>query len=202
VSRSQLHGKRFEDILKSAFPGASDHSRKATSLFDIEGTYDRENGLPTSIKTTCNDTICLASAVKFWKTTNSQRWLIGRYRQTPATKQFHELLEFILTEDMLKSMRGDVTLCEISDYDASLRRFAVGMHVECRQWAQASKSTLASRLGAVMLNPKIDSRHQRRLQCSITVPRLSALCAPVSYTEYYRDVGIQCKLRSSSREFR
>ena len=41
-SYNQKHGKTFEDLFKSAYPGSSDNKRSNTADFDIEGKFNKE----------------------------------------------------------------------------------------------------------------------------------------------------------------
>lgn len=78
MSKNQLHGKTYEDHLKSVFPGSSDHERSAGSAWDIEKQYDKILKLPTSIKTSKSKIIELADARKIWLLNEPYRLLVGK----------------------------------------------------------------------------------------------------------------------------
>ena len=99
MTKNQLHGKKFEDFIKGCgrFPGASDAERSVTASFDIEGRFDRELGLPTSIKATGNKGVGLSDARRFWSLNKPFRMIVGAYRQEVDQKVFSQVHEFILS---------------------------------------------------------------------------------------------------------
>lgn len=169
----QAHGKRFEDFVKACglFPGSSDQGRSPTSDFDIEAKFDRRLGLATSVKSTGSEIVTLADARRFFAIAEPFRMIVGRYWQVDDTKEFREIHEFILTEASLTKVRGELNHAQITDFHNGLLlgSFPAGEHVAARAWAQERKRELAPVIGSVVLNPKIDSKRQRRLQCSVSL---------------------------------
>jgi hypothetical protein len=51
MTRNQLHGKKFEDLIKACglFSGSADGGRSATASFDIEAKYDRAMSPPIEL---------------------------------------------------------------------------------------------------------------------------------------------------------
>jgi hypothetical protein len=202
MSNNQLHGKTYEDHLKSAFQGSADHERSPMSPWDIEKDYDKINKLPTSIKTTGSNVVDLADARKFWSVKEPYRLLVAQYKQTGDVKNFHTLYEFHITAEEHVKLLGDVTSSEVEDFHNALLSYGKGFHNEARQFAKLKKASLKYR-SVAQLNQKIDSKAQRRLQCSIT---LAALLANVkdrtiySSTEFYRKISVSFSIQSSKRE--
>lgn len=182
----QSHGKRFEDFVKASglFPGSADQSRSPTSGFDIEARFDRERGLPTSVKTTGNNVVALSDARRFFDTSGSYRMIVGKYRQVADRKEFAEIHEFILTAEALRHLQGSLTSQVVSDFHNGLllTEFPLGAHAEARRWAREQRSLLAGRATQIILNPKIDSQSQRRLQCSVGLASLTD--AAMGFGEY------------------
>ncbi|MBX9896945.1 MAG: hypothetical protein K2Y17_03460 [Qipengyuania sp.] len=182
----QSHGKRFEDFVKASglFPGSADQGRSPTSGFDIEARFDRERGLPTSVKTTGNKVVALSDARRFFDKGGPYRMIVGRYLQVADRKEFAEVHEFILTPQALAYLQGSLTSQVVNDFHNGLllSRFPLGAHVEARRWAREQRSLLAARATQIVLNPKVDSQSQRRLQCSVSLASLSE--AARSFGEY------------------
>lgn len=198
-SYDQSHGKRYEDYLKGAFPGASDFYRSTNSLWDIERKFDKLKYLPTQIKTTGSNIVCLASAPKFWTIKEKFRILVGQYEQLSNIKKFYILHEFIFTESNLKQLRGNITENEILNIDNYIKSFKRGEHFIARDWAHNKIKQLQNSL-LLTLNPKTDSKIQRRLQCSASINILKDNCEQYNiYTEFYRNFGIGFQIRSGSR---
>ncbi|NJM50485.1 MAG: hypothetical protein HC843_06010 [Sphingomonadales bacterium] len=171
MSVNQLHGKRFEDFIKGCglFPGASDQSRSVTAGFDIEAKFDRSKGLATSIKASGNDTIGLSDARRFFSVIQPYRMIVGRYRQSGGQKVFAEVHECILSQEAIVTLHGAMTLEIVTDFHEGLllNNFPQDQHLAARAWAQDRKAALAQVETKIILNPKIDSKSQRRLQCSV-----------------------------------
>lgn len=209
MTRNQLHGKKFEDFIKGCgrFPGASDAERGITAGFDIEARFDREYGLATSIKATGNSGVGLSDARRFWSLNNTFRMIVGAYRQETEQKIFNLVHEFVLTSDMLNQLRGTVTAGEVArlHHGIGISNFASGDHANARRWIKAELVALQPRYGAVRLNPKIDSKDQRRLQCSIPLAALINICGiDVNYWCHEKrigDVALPIIYFSSRREF-
>lgn len=201
MGTSQLHGKTLEDYLKAAFPGSADHERSISSPWDIEKEYDKIKRLPTSIKTTKSDVVELADARKFWKVDESYRLLVAKYNQNGGVKNFHTLYEFIITKEEHDKLLGDVTYQEVEDFHNALLSYGKGHHVAARIFAKQKKATLISR-SIAQLNQKIDSKTQRRLQCSVKLDKLLANIKEQSvHDKFYRSIGINLAIESGSREF-
>lgn len=178
VVRNQLHGKTFEDQLKAGlFRGASDQGRSVNAGFDIEASFDRDLGLPTSVKASGGNVVTLADARRFWAIHQPFRMLIGRYRQLPDRKEFYAVEEFLVDEAMLNELRGEVTEDDVAAFHdgVGLAAFPTGQHQAARAWAANRLSQLKPRLGLVGLNRKIDSKGQRRLQASVSFKALHDL---------------------------
>lgn len=205
MSINQLHGKTYEDHIKSAFQGSADHSRSTASMWDIEASYDKIGHMPTSIKTTKSNIVCMADARRFWEVNEGYRLLVCQWRQkSNCIKYFYKMYEFLITKEEHSQMIENVSLVEIADFHAKIQSYGVGQHKEARLFAKIHKAELQGRT-CVILNPKIDSKDQRRLQCSLNVTTLMKLTKDfTTYDEenpFYRDLDITLKIRSSEREF-
>ena len=207
MSDSQLHGKTFENRIKasSRFPGAATDATGHTAAFDIAARFDTSANLPTSIKTSCNTRIGLADARRFWALIDSFRMLVGLYRQTAHTKAFHTIHEFIIGPAELAMLRGGVTSAEVGALHEgiSLEKFDRDDYRAARKWAAEATRTVRSR-SLVRLDRKIDSKGQRRFQCSVDIEALVRACPgdrQMVYTKDFGDIALPLRLPSTSREF-
>jgi hypothetical protein len=76
-----------------------------------------------------------------------------------------------------RALWGGVTRADLERLDAAIKDRDID-HLKARRRAQAIKSQPQFRSAAITLNPKIDSRVQRRLQCSLSFDKVFALLAP------------------------
>lgn len=210
---SQRHGKQFEDILKALlYSGAADRERSPVKPgVDIEADFDRKLGLPTSVKASKSClSIGLADARTWWKMQGPMRMMVACWHQVSAeTKEFHEIHEFILHGSMLHDMRVGVSYEQVAHLHDGLKNFPVGQHVPARKWTQAEKSKLPKCL--IILNPKIDSKSQRRLQCSVRMSDLIEFVGQYGplqdgqpnhtvYRDFIGDLILPQRIRSKPRD--
>lgn len=211
MATNQLHGKQFEDIIKasSLFSGSSDFGRNATSKFDIEAKFDKIKNLPTSIKVSKGNIVGLSDARRFWSLDEDFRLLVSKYKQLDDRKSFYEIHEFKLDSSMLEILRGDLSFKEIENLHngISLENFPLGKEKEARKWFRNEKQKLKNKLGFIKLNPKIDSKGQRRLQCSVSILDLVSEIKKMNESNYilhdqsYGVLTLPIALISSSRIF-
>jgi len=209
MTRNQSHGKTFEDWIKACqrFRGAADGGRAQTVIFDIEAKYDRELGLPTSVKSAKSNIIGLSDARRIWEIDEPFRIIVGSYLQDGRFKRFHTVHEFLITLDILCFLRGDITATFVTDFHDGLHLdiFPVGKHKEASAWAKAHKKANKHLKSAITLNPKIDSEDQRRLQCSIHIKKLIAATEAsgnyIRHTDIFGGIVMPLVFDSTSREF-
>ena len=221
MSTNQLHGKTFErEVITTCF-GFSDNeadSFSSTATFDIPfgiTTCQHQSGDPVSIKTAAvkaaakSAIVCLSDARRVWSWNQPLVLVVGLYAQDDQEKVFHTVYEFHLklTRDERNSLYGELTFEEVSHFHETLKTFGLGEHAKARVWAKCEKKRLAPRTGAIQLNPKIDSKLQRRLQCSVALAKLVEACNRTKRftkdeTGNYRGLPLPYRVKSSAREFK
>jgi hypothetical protein len=194
-SHNQTHGKTAEDIIKSQFPGASDHKRSPLNDWDIERKFDRECKLATSIKTSIDPSaINLADARKIWSIIEPYRLLIWRYIQKNVTMiEYYAIEEYLISLKEHKKLLGDISLQEVENYHDSIYydKFSEFETAECREFAQRYKLDHGFKERALItLNPKIQS-NQRRIQCSIRNHQLQDVVKHYTlYDDFYKSMPV------------
>lgn len=219
MSTNQLHGKTFEtEVITTCF-GLSEEQVKSfssTAVFDIPfgvTTCQHPSGDPVSIKTAAVKaakkaaSVCLADARRVWAWDRPLIIVVGLYAQVGTQKVFHTVYEFHLSLDPTQkaALHGNVSLTEVTQFHEQIRSFGRGRHVEARKWAKQRKKELSPRMGAIQLNPKIDSGVQRRLQCSVRLERLVQACPDTrrfsdADVGSYRGLALPFVVDSSPRE--
>lgn len=177
---------------------------------DIEADLDRENGLPTSVKTTQKTAVGLGDARSIWKLVTEEpfRMVVGRYGQFTETKVFGEIIEIVIEPRLATELLGSITLDEVAAlHDGiGLENFHDGGHAAARRFAKREVARLKPRRGLISLNPKIDSARQRRLQCSLDVLRLADVVRKSGglvkiHSRLYGDLALPFAIRSDARCF-
>lgn len=204
MSKNQLHGKKYENCIKQVFPGSLDVAIDATSVWDIPAEFDIDHSLPTSIKTSRSKIISLADARRFASIDTTFRLIYSQYVQQGDSKIFKIIYEYIMTLEMHKQIMGEYNLENISLFHNELKTFSSGYEqsILARKRAREIKKAYSLKYKSILkLNPKIDSKDQRRLQCSISKDDLDLICVPTVYTEYYKGIPTNIIIESSPREF-
>ena len=188
MGSSQQHGFIVEDLLKKEFdPYAGQAQGKQappinsryTARFDVPGNRDPYGqGLPTSIKTARftgpNSLVCLSDAVRIagLMEVPKMRLLVALYQQEGQNKVFSEVREYLIEANEWKTLMGSVPVDLIDDFHVALR---AGDPSRARQVARQWKKRLSDEFPSSMRwNPKIDSKTQRRLQCSVRLCDIEA----------------------------
>jgi hypothetical protein len=216
MSSSQIHGKMFErEVITTCFGVPAEQADKFNVIeaFDIPLgiiTCKHPSGDPVSIKTTALKaatkaaSVCLSDARRVWGWVGPVILVVGVYKQVREKKQIHTVHEFQLTlnADERGRLYGEITFADVAHFHETLKRYGRGQHAEARTWAKAQKKILAQKTGVIQLNPKIDSKMQRRLQCSAALSSLIAACAQhQEHVVNYRGLPLPFDLASSAREF-
>lgn len=220
MSTNQLHGKTFErEVITKCFGFSENEADRFsnTATFDIPfgiTTCLHQSGDPVSIKTAAvkaaakRAIVCLSDARRVWSWNQPLVLVVGLYAQDGQEKVFHTVYEFHLRLNSTEraALYGELSLAEVTHFHETLKTYGFGAHVEARAWAKAEKKRLAPRTGAIQLNPKIDSKLQRRLQCSVALSKLVESCSRTKRftkdeTGTYRGLALPYTVKSSSREF-
>jgi hypothetical protein len=220
MSTNQLHGKTFEgEVIKKCFgvPEEQVESFKSTAAFDIPlgvVTCQHPTGDPVSIKTAAvkaalqSASVSLSDASRVWAWDRALILVVGLYAQVGGDKIFHTVYEFHFRLSANERFRlyGTLTHEEVLNFHKKLKTFGVGSHGAARVWAKAQKELLSSKVGAIQLNPKIDTKSQRRLQCSAKLAGLvdaceNTICFSDKETGTYRGLPLPYAVKSSARQF-
>jgi hypothetical protein len=210
MSTSQFHGKVFErEVIRTCF-GVDPDSISPDEVFDIPlgiaCTQLTPLSHPVSIKTFKRVNICLSDARRIWAWQGSLMLVLGLYVQAGGVKRVVAVHELVLSmnNQTRTLLFGSVSLAEVKAFHDSmaLSNFPRGTHSAARALAQATKASMASRLGCIQLNPKIDSKTQRRLQCSARLDCLIGAASSASeHRGNYRGLPLPFEIQSSSRIF-
>ena len=135
------------------------------------------------------------------------RILVGRYSQEGKIKVFDSILEAILQPCYRDDLLGEISPEEINDFHEGLKKFGPGRENQksASAWAQNRKRELHHKIGLVTLNPKIDSKKQRRLQCSIQVGNLVSILRSddfFTHKEVFGNLALPLRIVSSERQFK
>ncbi len=159
----QQHGFKFEDWLKKTF-----FDIYYTSEWDIPAELNKNpQGGPISIKTAkWKGSIYFGDALRQFDMDATFTLILGFWKQVSARKKIVKITESVIKMEDWKEYWGTIERDELFELDKLIKNRKIPYR-KIRLEAQRLKAALQPKLGIITLNPKIDSKTQRRLQCSI-----------------------------------
>jgi hypothetical protein len=104
--------------------------------------------------------------------------ILGYWEQVSAgEKRFGQIIAPRVDPQTWRKLWGDITRADLERLDAVIKDRA-RTPAEARRAAQAMKSRPPFSEAVIVLNPKIDSKNQRRLQCSLRYADVLKYLAP------------------------
>jgi hypothetical protein len=178
MAERQAHGFRFEQKIKDILD--VNEVKSYTSKWDI--------GDSISIKfISSRGTIDMGSVVRIFEALERGNWtmILGRH----TDKVCDAVYELFFTEEICKKLMGDLTLQDVVEFDNAIKSFGPGKHNEARAYAKAWKEENKHKMGMLTIQPKIDSKNQRRVQCGINRTNLEKLFELETCSTFEKLVG-------------
>jgi hypothetical protein len=179
----QAHGLVFEHWIADTFfqkyrpPG---YTQKWDLPADIPRDLPPEfAGLPANPKATKYGTpVGLGDALRQFDIAEPFILILGYWEQPdPDEKRFVKLLAPRIEPAAWRALWGPVTRADLERLDALIKRRDLD-YLEVRELAQKMKASPPFNQAVFVLNPKIDSKGQRRLQCSLRFEDVFKYLAP------------------------
>jgi hypothetical protein len=182
MPESQAHGFAWENAIKAG-SFRNTKSYPYTAVFDIpaaDNPHDPTENISIKVYGSSADTLDLGDALRIFSyeaypiiTLVAVAWT----QETPTTKRLVSIKELAIGGPAAHAILfGSVTRADVEGLVALLRAVPPGPgHAEQRAAVHTEKDRLNGLSGVLRFNPKMDSKSQRRLQCSL--PRLSAAVA-------------------------
>ena len=201
MPENQQHGFLWESEIKTKAFGLTGPD-PYTAVHDVDRSRNTLNpNENVSIKTTGSDTLCMGDALRVfaYETGVEHTCIAVRYDQRDVEKHLKQVYELDLMQREL--LWGRVTKEDIESLDTLVRSMPAGGRVaDIDRAIKEKKKELNSKSGAVRFNPKIDSKNQRRLQCSIPkFPSYPALIKSVTAEPLVRGVAIAASILTGRR---
>lgn len=172
MAEVQRHGFDFENWVKQAF--FAEFNASYTQKWDVPGeaNYSAKipnelQHLPVSIKT-CKfgSPIGFGDALRQYKNNEDFLLIVGFWQQSGSYKNFVAVEGVKITTNVWKSLFLPLNLVDLTLLDSTIKNTELH-YSEVRIMAKELKSSDKFKQTKIILNPKIDSKTQRRLQCSL-----------------------------------
>lgn len=166
-SEVQRHGVDFESWVRATF---FDHYQPSsyTQKWDIPAEANtRHGGIPVNPKAARFKTaVGLGDALRQFDINEPFLLIIGYWEQRGPDKHFVKVVAPVVTPQVWRRLWGPLTRADLEALDALIRDRSRSPQ-EVQKAAQAMKSRPPYSESIIVLNPKIDHKTQRRLQCSL-----------------------------------
>tara|TARA_X000001382_G_scaffold114328_1_gene92600 strand:- start:327 stop:932 length:606 start_codon:yes stop_codon:yes gene_type:complete len=175
----QAHGNVYEDCVIRERTDMSKDEYDALKPNGYTSEFDLSKGLVVdyngSIKTTKNNNICCSDVVRKMTHTN-YRLIVGQYAQVGEEKVFHTEYEFFITPDDDKVLWGKMDIQEVREFVDYVKSIPSGKEAQLstKSQRQVLQEQAQDSSALFKLNPKVDSKNQRRVQCSLHIDKLIA----------------------------
>jgi len=174
----QSHGLVFEEWVRDQF-FAGYRPPSYTQKWDIPAAANRAHGgVPVNPKAAKYGTpVDLGDALRQFDIAEPFILVIGYWRQEGDAKRFVNIVAPRLEPAQWRKLWGPVTRADLEKIDALVKDRSLDYR-EARRRAQEMKRQPPFDRAVIVLNPKIDSKTQRRLQCSLRFEDVFKFLAP------------------------
>jgi hypothetical protein len=164
--RSQEFGFIIENVVRTSVFDLPEKIND-TKHYDIpcqENKFDTTENI--SIKTSGSNTICLGDCLRIFNSQQTTLILI-MYKQLNSERKITEIIEVNFNSEFKSLLFGSTKKSEIEELNTFIKSIPNGQpSSEIKKTYK--KLSLQLKKGLLTFNPKVDSKNQRRLQCSIS----------------------------------
>ena len=199
----QSHGNDYEDFVIKRLTGKSKKEYDSlkgkggyTSAMDlVEGLLVDKN---YSIKTAKGNKVDCGDILRRMSE-KSYTVVVGQWRQDGNTKIIHTEYTFNVKPEDYSKLWGSMTYEQVKEFDQYVK--SIPKTREGQQSTKAErtrrKSEIACKDALMVIHPKVDSKSQRRVQCSFKIDEMIA--AGIEYTKMPMNIAIKSNKRTFNK---
>lgn len=201
MSEVQAHGNVFEDIKIQEHTGLTKKEYDKLKENGYTSPFDLVKGIVVdvnkSIKTTGKKTVECADILKRMEEKEYQL-IIGCYKQQGGNKVFYAEYEFFITPDDYSKLWGTMTYESVKTFVDFVKNIPCGKEGQKNTLKQRKslQEKVQCKNSLMKINPKVDSKNQRRVQCSFKLDEM--LSSGIKYIK--KDINIV--IQSNRRKFK
>lgn len=187
MAEVQSHGFLFEKWIKDTFFNGY-KSSSYTDKWDIPKCINKNFGnLPVSIKTSkYGSPIGLGDAIRQISIDEDFILIVGYWEQVGKNKKLVNVSACEMQLDTWKILWDPIKYDDVLKLDKLIKSYTQS-YLKIRKDAKVLKAKSPYKDSKIILNPKIDSKSQRRLQCSI------------GFKLYFNTIATQYKIDKSEK---
>jgi len=200
MAEVQQHGNKYEDIITRERTGLSKKEYDKLKKNGYTSSFDLAQGLiveyNASIKTTGGNTICCSDLLRMMQH-RDYRLIIGCYKQVGKTKVFHTQYEFYIQPKDYGMLWGKMSYPQVRDFVNFVKTIPHGPDAQkdTKSARDQFQESVQCNEALYSINPKVDSKKQRRVQCSLKLDEL------IASGIYYEKTDLNLTIDSSRRTF-
>ena len=170
-NESQAHGFIWEDEIKKNVYKINT-TQNYTGIYDIPADQNKIDGMNVSIKTTQGKNVDMGEIARFFKSVSAleekgMNMIVLIYKQIESKKVLQKVIELNLIKSDINLLFNSLTLEEIEIYVDFIKNIPKGKEDEKIKKERFLKQDLLNKKsGFIKLRTKVDSKIQRRVQCS------------------------------------
>jgi len=209
-TQSQSHGLFWDnEIREKVFEIPS--CKNDTKKYDIDSKDNKFDPIENiSIKTSCNNNIDCGDIIRFFNEDFQNKYtiILIRYNQlTQDTKKIKEIIELEYNLELKNYLFGTIDLETLSKYVQIIKSIPHGIvsNEIKNNYKNVKKQMQKNYNMNINISPKVDSKSQRRVQCSI--PKIDNILELfpnniLSRTKnaFIREVEISSEIKSKARK--
>ena len=196
----QAHGNYYEDLKTRQITGLSKVEYDALKESGYTSGMDIMKGLLSaydySIKTTNGNKIDCGDILRRRQETD-YNLVVGCYSQVGDNKVFYSEYTFYIRPEHERKLWGKMNYNQLAEYVDYIKNIPAGKNAqqETKTERTVLKNCIEDKNALVKIHPKVDSKKQRRVQCSVKIKEL--IKADIPYTTKV----IRETVHSPSRQF-
>ena len=196
----QAHGNYYEDLKTRQITGLSKADYDALKENGYTSGMDIMKGLMSpydySIKTSKGNTVDCGDILRRRQETD-YNLVVGCYSQVGDNKVFYSEYTFYIRPEHEQKLWGRMNYNQLAEYVDYIKNIPAGKEAqqETKTERTVLKNCIEDKNALVKIHPKVDSKKQRRVQCSVKIKEL--IKADIPYTTKV----IRETVHSPSRQF-
>ena len=196
----QAHGNYYEDLKTRQITGLSKADYDALKESGYTSGMDIEKGLLSaydySIKTSKGNTVDCGDILRRRQETD-YNLVVGCYSQVGDNKVFYSEYTFYIRPEHEQKLWGKMNYNQLAEYVDYIKNIPAGREAqqETKTERTVLKNCIEDKNALIQINPKVDSKKQRRVQCSLKMSDLIKARIP------YKQTVIRETVHSPSRKF-
>ena len=196
----QAHGNYYEDLKTRQITGLGKAEYDALKESGYTSGMDFMKGLLSaydySIKTTNGNKIDCGDILRRRQETD-YNLVVGCYSQVGDNKVFYSEYTFYIRPEHERKLWGKMNYNQLAEYVDYIKNIPAGKNAqqETKTERTVLKNCIEDKNALVKIHPKVDSKKQRRVQCSVKIKEL--IKADIPYTTRV----IRETVHSPSRQF-